>query len=1558
MAPQNVANRLSTFGRYYSLAEPVTISTLHRSHVRLFSTGCSIDGILVCFEQRCLDLNANAMTAATRTISKTPLTPTFSIVRLICTCLGLVEPEARSRPIMNIGTLSQVRVKILRDRRLMAYLLLREDMELNAQKEGPSTMNCSSASVKLSYSKFRSLAGDTLGFLLSSCSNVLQIVSPSTSGLWTGIHRDTMHGLVSYAIIGHALLSSPKFQASDDKAQLQGALQELVASLKHIMLQHEDRQELIGGLFDSFAEVLPSISSLGSRDDLLTRGLVTLSEQFNQTFFNKIFHPKIVNAADTEADHGPSEMDAEDDFDSQKKEQREEAFSTESAHSEISASTNSAAFRAYVAAKICFMSSLGQVDKRNTSLARATSSVIDYLTSLSGQDFLASRAFILEILGSDVLLEEDDASIVLQYLAQVILRSYEFERSEVSLGLILDVMTSLVELWTTEENNEICSMGKTLYIWFINTALERKISSPHVLVCMSTMLQKIIKIRPEYGTSIPLPSARTSLFKILHDGNIPVKFHIGCNIADTIGLFILRAHEKFLEDVIDSLPNDPSWIEGIALRLFILSHLAASWSTLLRRCIYAILECPKHAPESAQYAKHCLLQLTAALKLPSLQDLFKLFVPQIFYTWLESESLRLFPYTIFGYQTFSDLLQDVQDEVVGQIAMRGRDDEADQLAEDLNTSFKELLEQSFGKTCAYCIARDVAMPSPHAEARIRKILGKEQYASLVTQNFANVLATFFRTMDPDGQVEKGFQKQAEFPRMLLVYEDILSKSGPDKALPVNQQPSFKARYIVDEIDYLCRRARYDVRSLWTPDLYVFIFREMLSSIHEALGSLHACHILRKVRILVSIVEDIALEQYPLEMALQSLKIFLTDPQCAEEAIGLVQYLLQRGISYLQGVPSFLAGLAVHTLASMKSFFESTQDSTTQESQFIATMTKAQSFHSWFIGYLNHYESSNWSEEAKKSFRAIVDAASHMQIGGNARLGTYESELLLEVLEDQRSGRNLLDQSCRDSILIFLCNPFQLPLDFRDDILGSDEKAYRYASIIWSYCRRRISSLSFCLWVGRVLGRAYAGRGLVDRGMNSEMTLDHAVDSSSEQSLMTSSSSTGSLLRLLCSVLHDEDSRNVGIAEMTLRSIVTQTDGSEHFAECDHHLPTSIKASLLWTQEHLPNQKIPLQDVPRLNDGEFWKSKMERGDWIRKLCIALTQSTKEDPILPELSFVIQAIEGLAEKAFPYVLHLVLLEELNGDQATKRLVSEQCRQMFRNCDGGDNQIVSCVRIILQAVLYLRTQPLPNEASKDDRSQWLDIDYRLAASAAISCSMFNTALLFLELDFSRSAKSSRRSSSIKIDEPSELLLGIYEKIDEQDAFYGVQQPSSLSSMMARLEYEHAGFKSLSFRGAHYDGQLRSNSGEQQADEESMVQALDGLDLNGLSQSLLKNMKSTGPTATDSVLRTARKLEQWDVSAPTSHVSSASTIFQAFQGVNNAEDLAGITTSINSGYVRAMDHLMIGKGAKTAMHDTLGSLAILTEVDEVFSSRKPQQVFEVLKRFENRSRWMHSER
>ena len=1465
----------------------------------------------------------------------------------------------------NVGRLFQTFLEISEHRDLIDYLAFDGS---GSQEDRAKHLIYKSVSSDVSpKSKTTSmLAATILEFLLHECSHLHREYFTDLTKTVSIMTPDMVLVIGCLCVIGYAVLSDETISTQERGVTLCKAFDRLVTGLKECLMQHERRLDLLDGLINVFGDLPRSMGHNQLTRHPILEGYISLSHKFNSGFWH-------VASSTTKASNGTEEQNSLDldlGFGAQAKQERIRETTSELLHNHVTAAMSPESFKSSQIARICFMSLFSE-NYHGGSITEpsASSNFVNYLTALKRQDFLLCRPVIREFLKSEIPLTEDDADTLLQYLSQTFTQRYETQRSEIALGVCLEVMTDLATMWTRPES-ECAGAGAELYIWFLTSIMDSELTSPHVQNCAASLFQTIIKVCPDYARSLSLASARTSLFKVLSTGSPMVKFRIGKDISALFGLFVLKEHEHILEDVIETLPSDPTWAEGIALRLFVLAHLAASWSTLLRRCVYAIFETPGHVSSSTGHAKYCLTYVSNSLGLTSSRELFKMFAPQIIYTWLETELLSSIPYSVFGYDSFKMMLEDVRDEIVGQIVMRGKDNEAVEMAKDLGVTLEALLESSFAKASAYCIARDIAVPpagstqAVGAEARLRKILGKERYACLVSTNFAEIIAIFHITMDFEEQIEKCFQKRPGYSAADVAYREIKSNSASAKVLPPSQQPSFKAKYLIDEIEFLCRRTSYDAESIWTPTLYVHVFRKLRDMIQPAYGSLHACSILRKIRILVSTAGATALEQYPLEMALHSLMPFLTETQCAEDAIGIFQYLVAHGWAYLAEVPSFLTGIAVSILLSMRAFLDSTQDSTTQESQFQVTLGKAHTLHAWFAAYLKKYKSSHLNEEGIESFKSIIETASKVNNRGNARTGTYESELLLLIFEDQRSGRELLTSSTRASVLHRLCASFESPNDYRQDILGNEALAALYAPIVWANCQEGWSNSNYLLWCSRVLGRAYSGHGEVDIRRTSGPIWNHETQAFKLQTSHTR------VLDTICAFLQSDVPQEVGIAETALRVMITAARGTEIFHECEQVLPSSLMKAMFWSDYHVPSTSVSSRtfgssDVE--SSGTF-SDGLTTAQWIQDLTIALCSTATHDPILSGLPVMIQSIPSISEEVFPYVLHLVLLKEIDGQRTARAAISRAVQSWF-HVSLSTGQEVPSVRILLKAILYLHKQSLPHETVKADRSQWLGVDYKQAAIVASRCSMYETSLMFLETDRSeqmktegnaskRGSRRQTRANARDASDLSDLLLDIYKHVDEQDAFYGVEQPSSLGAMMNQLEYEHAGFKSLSFRGAYYDGQIRLGSDSIESGAESMACTLDSLDLNGLSQSMLSKMSNTGLSSIDAALQTARKLEKWDVSAPSTHLSPASTTFRVFQNLNMTSDVSKISNVIKGGFSDLMKQLLVGESMKSTEQSIYASLAILTEIDEVYSSRGPEQFDDVLDRLEARQVWMQNER
>ena len=1473
-----------------------------------------------------------------------------SILKLLSSILGIQHTVLNHiSKIPEYNSISQAKFRCIRYKRLVRYLILTE-VPLVEKTMVQKFLSEQALVINLSDSRFQYLLKLVVDFLLSEITIISNESAFSGPEGIQGVNVDTIASCCSACVVCFGILGSPRVSNTGKVQQLRSKTTQLRSNIAGHVLRQDDPKSLIDGLFKSFGNFLDVSSYDTTNTDLLASGVREMSSHFGPSFWKQL-HNAEANK-DTDADM----MELDDTVEPQRILDKGGNVLNEVPHEEVAAMTNHRAYQASMTARICFFSTL---KPRLTKLDHVLLPLeyVEHLTSLAPNEFLACRSFLKELLESGIDVDERCGCLILNYLGDKLLHPYEFERCEVASGVCLDTMSSLAKEWTDFENAKISGLGSDIYKWFTDITLKDGVTSPHVQLRMAAMLQHVIKVGPESSRTSDLPSARTTLFKILKNGSAAVIFYVGLGISDLFGLFILKEHEPMLEDLIHNLPGDPDWTEGIALRLFVLAHLGSSWYTLLRRCVYAIFETPRHVISSTEHATNCVKYLADKLCLKSPTELFKLFVSQIMYTWLEIESLISIPFAIFGYSSLSGLLADVQDEITGQITMRGREDEVQQVVKHLETTFENLLEVSFSKAAAYSIGRDAAVPPTRdmqaagAEVRLRKRLGKECYGQLMEKNFPEILCLFFMIIDQEDNIQKGFQKHKAYEAAGHTYDEIISIGASTMTLPINQQPCFKARYLVDEIEYLCQRTGRSSSGVWTSALYVYVFRELLNSIHTALGSLHTCSVIRRLRVLVCMAGETALRDYPLEMALRSLRPFLTDIHCAEDVIGICGYLIGHSTEYLQQVPSFLAGFIVSTLVSMKAFLTTPQESTTQESQYRDTMSKAQEFHLWLGTLGDKYTAPILPAIAEQSFKVMVSSARQLRGSGSAKKGTYEADLLMELLEDQRSGRLLINHTSKSLILSLLCSSFDVPVDFRDDILGDAKQALTFAPVIWDTCHNGVFGPEYLLWAGRVLGRAYCFSGSIDSGILREVKLEIPQSNTNSPQYTLNSQSRSMILILLAELIHTDDRQDVGLAETTLQRIVTKAIGTSFSTECETLLPPSLLNALIWEPYICPADKFKACAASDSLGITILNENLAYTTWIEHVCIALTNVFPDDAVLSELAPILSTVEGLPGKMFKYILHLVLLEEADAKQTVKGIVSDAAQQWF-----GKKKAVAIpyVKLILHAVLHLRCQPMIREATKADRTGWLDFDYKQAAEAAIRCQMFKTALLFIEIDASGSAKASRRSSERNVEQPNDTLLCIFQNLDDRDSIYGIQLPSSISSAMEQLEYENAGFKSLSFRGASYDSKIRYSNSIEQGSEESMIQILDRLDLSGLSQSLLVNLNSTNSTSTEAMVRTARKLERWDITIPPRETGQASVVFKVFQGIHNASNLRTITDSLNIGYSTTMNNVLRNMSTLHSFHATLSSLAVLTEIEEVLSARNLSQLKEACSNFESRKEWM----
>jgi serine-protein kinase ATM len=1188
-------------------------------------------------------------------------------------------------------------------------------------------------------------------------------------------------------------------------------------------------------------------------------------------------------------------------------------------------------------------------------------SVIDYIVNLQPEELLASRSSLLLFLRSSSQ-SRFDVCRLLKAVAEACIQDYELERCEASLCLCLEVMTTLAELWVTDADDELHDVASDMYGWFITVPLGKSLAPSRVLINLATLLQTVLNLNLNYNNSV-LPSSRTSLFEILRSGSNVVMFHVAEKISRIFDRFVLTEHTAILNDVIESLPNDSADLDGIALRLFVLAELAARWPTLLRPSVYHLFETSAHIPLSVPHAQSCLQKISSTLQLDSPRDLFVLFAPQLLYTWLETETLEAMSFSAFGFPTLSELISDVQNEVVGQIVMRANQDLMSRVSEIMKTKFDALLETSFPRAEAYSVARDISMPpskgnaSKSTESQVRKQLGTDKYLRLVSNTFPQIVADLFISLNEDREIERALTKRPEFDFAAKILQSMCHRSASNIILPPGQQPSFRAKYLLDELEFLCQRIGKDQYKMWTSPLVVFVSRSLLDSAVPALGPLHACSMLRKIRVLVAVSGPEVLQGYALEMLLQALQPYLTKFYCAEDALGIFWYLLEEGRAYLQQNLPFLCGLALTTLLSLSAFLSSPQDSTTQESHYLSTLSNTASFHKWFAEYLATFLTQIQTDADANAFKLLTSYAADARPPGRADKESVEGKFLLELLEARTSGRSMLSPAAFETSVQILCSSFTVPAKPEEDILGEDALAFRHVKVLCSLLANIDAAREFWVWSGESLGRAFAASGVVDR----TLTMEHPRDlfptaDSGDGSMKTSNSLVMDSLRDL---LRSDEYHAASLAEKTLQQVITQIACNrdlDYYQDC---IDLNLIRALNWHPSPCPDMKASKKLGLKTNEYLMSNLPISSATWASQFMVSLTSSVKDDPLLASISPIVLGLPNLAFRIMPFIVHNILIGDNKDGQPRRQTVSQAFLDVLLD---QSSSLAGRKRLVLSTLLYLRCQPMRKETTIADRSMWLDIDFGTAATAATSCAMYKSALMLLELQASQqmspSNRSSRRSSVAKTKESPDLMRQIYQSLDDPDFFYGMQEDATLSSVMRKLSHEGDNFKNLSFQSAAFDSSVKTSDVDGSS---GILRALISANMDGVARAvqaqLTPDIQKGGDTSVHAS-STALNLHDWDLPVSPTASDSPSLLFQVLRAVNTLLDFAEVPKKLDGALLTLAKSVTKDHAIRDDLHRSMSTLAALTEMKEALCTRGPEELAAHWQKLANRGQWQETEK
>ncbi|CAK3858781.1 serine threonine- kinase tel1 [Lecanosticta acicola] len=1201
---------------------------------------------------------------------------------------------------------------------------------------------------------------------------------------------------------------------------------------------------------------------------------------------------------------------------------------------------------------------------------QAAAVVSDYICDQSQSFVVSCRDVLSSLPGLGLELSAQETEKILSYLFETksaFINNYSYARSEVVIGTILDFLSSQSNVWTDQANRTLYNLGLDIYEWCTELLGEGSLSA-NVQKRISRLLLELCHVNPDYtaNTDSSADSPMRSILTLLEQGSITLMFHLSKRISEVFGIFVLAKHAAIFEDIVEKLPDNADWLEGIAMRLLILSNLASAWHSLLRYCVYYMFETAGRVKTSLEHATHCVEQLSMRLPLKSPQKLFSAFAPQLLHTYIDTQQpLARLPFAAFQYTSLGDLLRVNESEVCAQLVTRGCLDGLDTMTKHMKLLHGDLIRRSFAKCMAYTLGRDVSKSDgkPDIENRLRTLIdGKGEAKAMIIERWPTIIGYLYLSLRQDDPEDSWMTVHSGYTTAARALSEMKSYSYSSRNLPECQQPSFPSKNFFHETERLNRRLGSE-STPWTSSAFTLVARMLLDAIDESLGSLHACLMVRRMRILISMAGEVAYQGFALEMLLHSLRPFVSDTECADDALGMIQYLLNHGREYLSNNLEFLRGIIILLVLQVRRHARLKRDRSTQESQHTATVQKMYGFQKWLVRYLDQ----TIGHGGTLSDGVLKEKLLHIQLPGNARRDTPESFLLLFLLDQWRPDSSVCSKADSTEAFEIFSENFEAPPLVSVDCLGDDEAAVRFSDPIWQVVRSAPLPEAFTTWAAQVLGRAYASNGRRPQNLARRSTVAEEMvrQASSEGNIVAESQAK--IAKCTGELLFSRSRTEAGLAEYCLRRLY-EMQGAEvdETLAFEQMLPEVVIDAVREATFHyvpaLATQLAPIAaEMPPLRQSlrDVYANSTE--EWTTTIAVNMCGRASDVPHVAALGPLIQHVRGLASELLPSMIHLLLTREVDRSTTLRTELST----FFSEClSETDAAFYPKQQFILELLLYLRSQPLPNENTKVDRHRWLDIDYLLAADAGSRCGMPTSALLLAE-SVSSPAPATRQSGkrastrtsltqAPNLEVPHSLLLAIYKQVEEPDSFYGVQQAANLESVLDRLDHERDGFRSLMFRSAQLDSHMRNSGNRNNEDTIGMIRSLSDLNFNGLALALLNQGVGSSAQSTEAMLKAAQTLQQWDINPPEEKGAKLPVTFLAFQDLGRSSNVQDVHTRMQSHLTAHTKQALDLRTTSVPAHSWYGALASLAEVCEVLSSVDQQELDTRYDIMQSRMQWM----
>ncbi|KAI4520947.1 hypothetical protein K525DRAFT_239712 [Schizophyllum commune Loenen D] len=420
-----------------------------------------------------------------------------------------------------------------------------------------------------------------------------------------------------------------------------------------------------------------------------------------------------------------------------------------------------------------------------------------------------------------------------------------------------------------------------------------------------------------------------------------------------------------------------------------------------------------------------------------------------------------------------------------------------------------------------------------------------------------------------------------------------------------------------------------------------------------------------------------------------------------------------------------------------------------------------------------------------------------------------------------------------------------------------------------------------------------------------------------------------IIAILADMLRSEDGARVYAAYSTLKLLMTVVRPSNDDAalpdqfRSSRHLTTEQKADLrhLMAYSRVLRKQERSELYETLRSDNYMRLTRTFGPWISDIAYLLSKHLGQSDIFyAQLHDMLKADVEFARTIFPTLLHTLLHWEQENARSEELRYRQAFSVYFTCILQSDTAPAPCKEVIVQSILHLRHyQPSRSGKEVEDAcayDKWLDIDYLLLAQSALTCRMYTTSLLFLDLATEYNPSS--------VEEGSEnVLYEIYRHIDEPDGFYAIKTNDLQQFLLRRVHHERQWDKAFRLHGAGVET-ARSTAGDQLG----LLRSFHAFGFHGLALNAMPALagQSDAGITYDLGWRTGT----WDLpDNKTAEDSRGASLYFALRAVHRERDSAGVDNAVQHALLRDMAQLRaLGEESLSEIREVARSIMCLSQV------------------------------